>query len=129
VESAGTNNYHTGEPPHPFSQKVAKAHGINISNQRARRLIPEDFQVYDKIYALAEDVLYDMQRIAKNKFDPRKTDLLMNELYPGKNIEVPDPWSGPESGYHQVYEMLDAVCNRIIEKYSPAFLLNNISEK
>lgn len=129
VESAGTNSYHIGDPPHPLSQKVAKEHGIDISTQRARRLVPDDFLIYDKIYALAEDVLVDMRRIAKNKFDTKKTDLLMNELYPEKNIDVPDPWSGPESGYYKVFDMLDAVCNRIIAKYSPSFLLNNFSEK
>jgi protein-tyrosine phosphatase len=118
VESAGTNHYHTGEPPHPLSQKVAKMNGIDISCQRARRFTAEDFMVYDKIYALAEDVLDDMRRIARDKFNPAKVDLLMNELYPGKNMDVPDPWYGPEQGYHQVYKMIDAVCDRIIEKYS-----------
>lgn len=118
IESAGTNGYHTGEPPHPLSQKVAKLNGIDISQQRARRFTAADFEVYDKIYALAEDVLDEMRRIGKNKFDASKTDLLMNELYPGKNMDVPDPWYGPEPGYHEVYTMIDKVCARIIEKYT-----------
>ena len=57
VESAGTQNYHTGEPPHPLSQKVAKINGIDICHQRARKFVAGDFEVYDKIYALAGDVL------------------------------------------------------------------------
>ena len=57
--------YHTGEPPHPLSQKVAKMNGIDISQQRARRFSAEDFDVYDKIYALAEDVMEEMRRIAE----------------------------------------------------------------
>ena len=118
VESAGTNSYHTGEAPHPLSQKVAKLNGIDICNQRARRFVAEDFEVYDKIYALAGDVLQDMQRIAKKKFDATKVDLLMNELYPGKNMDVPDPWYGPEPGYHEAYKMIDEVCDAIIDKYS-----------
>ena len=32
-----------------------------------------------------------------------KTDLLMNEVYPGKNMDVPDPWYGTEKNYHEVY--------------------------
>lgn len=119
VDSAGTNSYHTGEAPHPLSQKVAKLNGIDISQQRARRFMAADFEVYDKIYALADDVMDDMKRIAKNKFDPSKTDLLMNELYPGKNMNVPDPWYGTEPGYHEVYKMLDKVCDAIIKKASP----------
>jgi protein-tyrosine phosphatase len=119
VESAGTNSYHIGEAPHPLSQKVAKLNGIDICKQRARRLVAEDFEVYDKIYALAGDVLNDIRRIAKNKFDATKADLLMNELYPGKDMDVPDPWYGPEPGYHEVYKMLDEVCDAIIKKYAP----------
>ena len=61
IESAGTNSYHIGEPPHPLSQKVAKINGIDISKQRARRFKAEDFESYDKIYALANDVLEDIK--------------------------------------------------------------------
>src|ERR1700704_4625692 len=118
VESAGTNGYHTGDPPHRLSQKVAKMNGIDISKQRARRFVPEDFERYDKIYALAEDVLNDISYIAKDKFDGAKIDLLMNELYPGRNMDVPDPWYSEEPAYHEVYEMLDKVCDKIIEKAS-----------
>lgn len=118
VESAGTNSYHIGEAPHPLSQKVARLNGIDISNQRARRFIAEDFEVYDKIYALAEDVLDDIRFISKKKFNPAKVDLLMNEIYPGENLDVPDPYYGPESGYQQVYKMIDEVCEAIIQKYS-----------
>ena len=117
VESAGTNSYHIGEPPHPLSQKVAKLNGIDICKQRARRFVADDFKIYDKIYALAGDVLEDMRRIAKKDFDPAKADLLMNELHPGDDMDVPDPWYGPEPGYHEVYKMIDEVCSAIIEKY------------
>ena len=118
IESSGTNSYHTGEPPHPLSQKVAKLNGIDISKQRAKRFTASDFDRYDKIYALAKDVMEDMRRIAKNKYDESKVDLLMNELYPGNNKDVPDPYYGAEAGYHEVYKMIDEVCDSIIEKYS-----------
>ena len=118
VESAGTNSYHTGDAPHRLSQKVAQLNGINICNQRARRFTANDFDVYDKIYALAGDVLQEIKRIAGKKFDASKVDLLMNELYPEKNMDVPDPYYGEEDGYHEVYKMIDQVCNKIIENYS-----------
>jgi len=116
VESAGTNGYHDGEPPHPLSQKVARMNGIDICNQRSRRLAPEDFERFDKIYALAEDVFFDMKRIARKNFDPSKVDLLMNELYPGKNLDVPDPWAGPEEEYHEAFKLIESACEKIIEK-------------
>ena len=120
VESAGTNGYHIGEPPHRLSQKVARLNGIDISRQRARRFVAEDFDIYDKIYALAGDVLHDIKRIARNKFDPARADLLMNEQYPGRNLDVPDPWYGEEPGYHEVYTMIETACDAIIAKYSSA---------
>jgi protein-tyrosine phosphatase len=120
IDSAGTNSYHIGEAPHPLSQKVAKLNGIDICQQRARRFTADDFEKYDKIYALAADVLADMRRIAKNRFDDSKADLLMNELYPGQNMDVPDPWYGPEPGYHDVYKMINEVCEAIIQKYAGA---------
>ncbi len=118
VESAGTNGYHTGDPPHRLSQKVARLNGIDISQQRSRRFVPEDFERFDKIYALASDVINDIGYIAKEKFNGKKIDLLMNELYPGRHLDVPDPWYGDEPDYHQVYKMLDEVCEKIIEKAS-----------
>lgn len=120
IESAGTNHYHTGETPHRLSQKVASLHGIDISRQRARNFVAEDFDRYDKIYAMAEDVLDEMKRTAKNNFDNSKTELLLNEIYPGENRAVPDPWYGPEAGYHEVFQMIDKACDEIIKKYALA---------
>lgn len=116
VDSAGTNGYHVGEPPHRLSQKVAKLNGIDICQQRARRFVAEDFDRYDKIYAMADDVLDDMQRIAGKKYNPEKADLLLNEIFPGENRSITDPWYGTEPGYHEVYKEIDAACEAIIEK-------------
>lgn len=118
IESAGTNGYHTGKPPHHLSQKVAKLNGIDICDQRARQFVPEDFERFDKIYALADDVLDDIRRIAGNKFNPSRVDLLLNELHPGQNLSVPDPWYGTEPGYHEVFKLIDEVCEKIVSKYT-----------
>ena len=117
VESAGTMS-ETGLPPHRLSQKVAKQNGIDICNQRARQFVASDFDVYDKIYALSSDVLAHIKRIAGKKFDPQKADLLMNESYPGQDLDIPDPWYGPEPGYHDVYKMIAEACDSILKKYS-----------
>lgn len=117
IDSAGTNRYHTGECPHPLSQKVAKMNGVDISAQRARTFVAADFDRYDKIYALANDVLQEIKRIAGEKFDAAKISLLMNEV-DDNNKDVPDPWYGPEPGYHEVYNLLDTVCETILKKYN-----------
>jgi len=128
IDSAGTNGYHTGEPPHQLSQKVAKMNGIDICDQRARQFVKEDFDHYDKIYAMADDVIEDMRRIARSHYDPSKVDLLLNELYPGKNMPVPDPWYGPEPGYHKVYELIDRACEQIIKKATNVLLTKGQSQ-
>lgn len=117
IDSAGTNGYHVGESPHRLSQKVAKARGIDISHQRARKFVSIDFERFDKIYAMASDVIDEMKWIAGNQYDASKVDILMNEVYPGSDRDIPDPWYGPESGYHEVYDMIDQACEVIINKY------------
>lgn len=118
VESAGTNGYHIGEPPHRLSQKVARLNGIDICEQRARQFMKEDFDRYDKIYAMADDVVDEMRWIAGPQFNSEKVDLFLNELYPGQNRSVPDPWYGTEPGYHDVYKLIDETCEKIISKYA-----------
>lgn len=119
VDSAGTANYHVGEPPHKLSQKVAKMNGVDICSQQCRQFVKEDMQSFDKIYAMDNDIYNDIKRISKDSFDISKTDLLMNEVYPGKNMDVPDPWYGTEKNYHEVYAMIDKACDAIIKKYAP----------
>ena len=116
VDSAGTNGYHVGEAPHHLSQKVARLNGIDICQQRARRFVAEDFDHYDRLYAMAEDVLTEMRRIAGKKFNAAKADLLLNEVFPGENRSITDPWYGTEPGYHEVYREIDAACEAIIRK-------------
>lgn len=117
VDSAGTNGYHAGEAPHHLSQKVAAQNGIDISGQRARNFETADFQRFDKIYAMASDVIDEMRYISGKQFNAAKVDLLMNVLHPGMNRDVPDPWSHPEAHYHQVFSMIDQACEKLISQH------------
>ena len=117
VESAGTNGYHDGESPHRLSQKVATLNGIEIGQQRSRKISRADFDRYDRIYAMSADVIDDMKRIGGKQINLSKVDLLLNELYPGENREVPDPWYGPEPGYHEVFDLISKACDALIDNY------------
>lgn len=118
VDSAGTESFHTGEHPHHLSQKVAHEHGIDISSQRARRFTKADFQHFDKIYAMAPDVYQDISEIGGREAQMGKVDLLLNELSPGKNHSVPDPWYGGKADFNQAYELIEEACDAIIENYT-----------
>ena len=120
IDSAGTESSQVGKAPHPFSQQICKSNGIDISAQRARQFTVADFAHYDKIYAMAEDVLDEIKHIAGKHFDAEKAILFLDERYPGKKESVPDPYYGNEHGYKTVYAMIDETCDKIIEKYSPA---------
>jgi len=118
VDSAGTLNYHAGTPPHPDSQKVAKLNGIDISSQRARQVEPADSDRYDIIYALANDVQKGIRDIMGDRYHPEQVRLLMNELNPESNENVPDPYYGTEADFHRVYALLDQVCAAIIRNHT-----------
>lgn len=117
IDSAGTESYHVGENPHKWSIKTCNNHGIDISKQVARRLKIEDFQSFDVIYALATDVRKEMRDIAKEEKNMEKVILIMDELYPNQELSVKDPYYGEEEGYEEVFQLLDKLCDAIIEKY------------
>lgn len=117
IDSAGTEKYHIGKPPHQFSQNICRNYGIDISGQRARRFTPADLTGYDLVYAMADDVLDAIHRISGSKGDYSHVKLFLDELEPGSGKSVPDPWYGDETGYAGVYEMIDACCDAIIKNH------------
>jgi protein-tyrosine phosphatase len=116
VDSAGTAAYHIGEAPHVLSQKVARMNGIDIGAHKGRQFRKEDMDRYDHIYVMDSENYNDVRRAAGNKWDPAKVDLLLNELYPGENRGVPDPWYGEEDAYHAVFGMIEKASRNIIHK-------------
>lgn len=116
VESAGTGSWHVGELPDQRSIEVAEIHQIDISYQRCRRFSYSDFEYYDLIYVMDRSNLADVLSLAKNKQDREKVDLILNEIYPNKNMDVPDPYYGGERGFENVFQMLDDACEVISNK-------------
>jgi protein-tyrosine phosphatase len=89
VDSAATENYHIGEPPHRLSQKVCLQHGIDISQQRARKFTKADLAKYDLIYAMATDVYKEMMTIIGPNQTSNNVHLFLNELHPIKTNQYP----------------------------------------
>ena len=117
VESAGTDaTLHIGQAPHKYSQQVADFNNIDISKHEATQFVKEDAEHYDFIYVMDDDNYNEVKRISKNLWDKNKVDFLMNEIYPTKNMEIPDPWFGELDGYFEVYNMMNEACKKIIEK-------------
>lgn len=113
VDSAGTAGYHQGELPDKRSIKVAKKYGIDITNQRSRKFVIEDFDRFDIIFAMDTSNFYDLKRMARNENDAAKIQLILNQIHPNSNKNVPDPYYGGEQGFEDVFKMLDKACTII----------------
>lgn len=116
VDSAGTGGWHAGEQPDKRSIDTARKHGINISNQSARQFKVSDFQNFDHIYVMDLSNYKNVLALAPNESSKEKVKLILNEIFPDENIEVPDPYYGGTDGFEQVYQMLDKACDSIAEK-------------
>lgn len=116
VDSAGTANYHVGEAPDYRSVLVAKNHGIDISRQRCRQIKTTDFEKFDSIFVMDKSNYENVIKIAPNLESKNKVYLILNELNPNLNQEVPDPYYGSINDFEEVFQLLDKVCDVIVEK-------------
>lgn len=111
VDSAGTAGYHAGEAPDPRSVDIAGKNNIDITNQRCRKFRVDDFDDFDRIYVMDNANYDNVMLLARNAEDEKKVDLILNLIYPGEDIDVPDPYYGGSRGFHNVFNMLDRACD------------------
>lgn len=116
VDSAGTSGHHQGELPDERSIEVAKKHGINITHQRSRKFTVLDFDEFDLIYTMDSSNYNNVVNLARNNKDAEKVKMILNEVHPNENINVPDPYYGGNDGFENVYKMLNEACNIISHK-------------
>ncbi len=116
IDSAGTDSYHIGDKPDKRSQAIAQKHGIDISYQRARQFIADDFDRFDKIYVMDRYNYDDVLFMTEKPKDRKKVEMILNVLDPGNNAGVPDPYYGGRDGFQKVYDMLDRACDIIAEQ-------------
>jgi protein-tyrosine phosphatase len=116
VDSAGTGGWHAGDLPDSSSIQVAQKHGVDLTYQRARKLRSIDYEAFDRIYVMDSMNYQDVKRLA-NEDEYHKIELIMNEVEPHRNINVPDPYYGEGDGFEHVFQMLDRACDAIIKKY------------
>ena len=117
IDSAGTGSWHENELPDKRSIDIAKKHGIDITKQRARKIRKEDFDKFDLILPMDTSNRDDLYEMTSTMEQRNKIRLIMDVVYPNKNISVPDPYHGNESDYERVFDMLVPACEKIIELY------------
>ena len=116
VDSAGTGSWHIGRQPDERSIAVAKKNKINISTQKGRQFSVADFDAFDYIYVMDSSNYNDVVELAKTQDHRDKVQMILNDLFPNENVDVPDPYFGLPNGFKIVYNMLDEVCEVISKK-------------
>jgi len=114
VDSAGTAAYHIGNPPDLRMIQTAKANGIDISGLRARQFTSQDFEDFDRIYVMDQSNYKNVLAMANSNTDRQKVSLLLDHLYPNKQLEVPDPYYGNQSDFDEVFTLVNEATEALI---------------
>ncbi len=107
VDSAGTHDYHAGEPPDPRACEAADARGITIGHLRARKVKKRDFETFDYILAMDRQ----NHALLAKACPPERMDRLHLFLSFAENIataDVPDPYYGGLDGFDHVLDLIEA---------------------
>lgn len=113
IDSAGTSAHHIGEGPDHRSIHIASINGIDIVDQRARKIMKSDLENFDYIFAMDSANYTNILKLSNRESDKNKVHLILNESLPGQNKAVPDPYYGGEQGFENVYQLLDTACEVI----------------
>ncbi|MEY8022081.1 low molecular weight protein-tyrosine-phosphatase [Muriicola sp. SD30] len=112
VDSAGTAGYHVGNAPDPRSIDTAKKYNIDISQQRCRKFIKEDYFKFDYIFVMDRANYTDVLALAPDDSCRAKVRLILEGIE-SSPAEVPDPYYGGHDGFELVFQLLDQACEKL----------------
>ena len=115
IDSAGTGDWHIGEPPDRRAQQATRLRGIDISHLAARRVTPEDFHDFDLIIAMDRDNLRNLHALAPQGREDKVTLFLDYAPELGER-EVPDPYYGGEHGFTHVLNLVERASYGLLAK-------------
>jgi len=114
IDSAGTHDYHVGDPPDPRAQRAAGRRGYDLSGQRGRQVSDADFSEFDYLLAMDEVNLRVLKRLCPRQH-AHKLKLLMEFSTSTVLREVPDPYYGGEQGFERVLDMVEDASQGLLE--------------
>ncbi len=103
VDSAGTGDWHVGEPPDARAQKHASKRGYELSRLRGRQVAERDFLEFDFILAMDRANLIDLHRVAP-------TGWMRAEVRLFADADVPDPYTGSPTDFERVLDQVELAC-------------------
>lgn len=116
VDSAGTGDWHVDSEPDKRSIAIANKNGLDISQQRGRQFSKKDFQDFDHIFVMDNSNFKDVIAMAETDEERQKVHLILEEIFPSENVDVPDPYHGGDQGFKNVYMMLDEATDELKSK-------------
>lgn len=114
VDSAGTHDYHIGDPPDPRAIAHAGRRGVTIGSLRARQVAAEDFDRFDLILAMDRDNLSRLQARCPEG-QAHKLKLLLDYAPRASLREVPDPYYSGAESFEQVLDLLELAADGLID--------------
>ncbi|KAL8029642.1 hypothetical protein ABFX02_14G238400 [Erythranthe guttata] len=123
IDSAGTINYHEGNPADQRMRAASKRRGIEITSL-SRPIRASDFRDFDLILAMdkqnREDIIGAFERWRHREPLPadgaNKVQLMCSYCKRHSETEVPDPYYGGQQGFEKVLDMLEDACESLLEK-------------
>jgi low molecular weight protein-tyrosine phosphatase len=119
IDSAGTHDYHVGEPPDRRAVEAAHRRGIDLSGLRARTVRGHDFTYYDLILAMDEQNVRELKRQAPQSVHERIR-LVMDFAPAAMTRAVPDPYYGGAPGFEQVLDLLEEAAEGLVQELRQA---------
>jgi protein-tyrosine phosphatase len=114
ADSAGTHDYHVGEPPDRRARAAARARGVDLEGLRARAIEAADFRRFDYILVMEEWQRRELLELcpATARAQPR----LLLEFAPRiETREVPDPYYGGSDGFEFVLDLAEAAARGLLD--------------
>jgi protein-tyrosine phosphatase len=115
LDSAGTHDYHVGEPPDPRARALARRLGTPIDDLRARRLRDDDFDRFDLILVADRGHLGALRR-RRPAAARAEVALLAEWCGEAEGCEVPDPYYGDDAAFEQVYRLLERCTDGLLRR-------------
>ena len=119
VDSAGTHDYHLGEPPDIRSQKHAQQRGYDMSSLRARLVHAHDFEKFDLILAMDAGHMEILRDLCPAAYQD-KLHFFTEFCSKDRGSDVSDPYYGGANGFEQVLDLVEDGCDELIRHLKTA---------
>ena len=114
IDSAGTLDYHAGEPPDTRAQEAARERGVEIGRQRARKAVAEDFSRFDYVLAMDRTNRSTLAGLCPPGEEHRLR-LFTEFCREAGSGDVPNPYYGGPGGFERVFDMIEEGCQGLLD--------------